>query len=169
MMLRALVLAASLAITAFASGPGHSVYHHIALEEGASGGRGRRHGHVQPGSARRAGGNLGAAAKWSECTAPLPQPIPKLCAEVEVVGTANECYPDVHVGVKFDGDANFIFDQDISLISADVACAPLANLTASSRIGRMCGQHVHLCMDFKRSAQHPTSASVSVYFGSERF
>jgi len=149
MLLRALVLAASLAITALASGPGHSANHHTVLDE--AGGRERRHGHVHPGSTRRADGKLGGALKWSECTAQLPAPFPKLCAEVEVVGTANECSPDVHAGVKFADETEFIFEQDISLISSDVACAPLANLSRTSRIERMCGEDVHLCLNFKRS------------------
>ncbi|KAJ1496086.1 hypothetical protein T484DRAFT_2757399 [Baffinella frigidus] len=156
MLLRALVLAATLAVAALASGQAHGDNHHISHD---SGGRGRRHGHVQAGLARRAGGKLGGTAQWSNCTGPWPPAfrdlhIPPLCAEVDLIGTANECSPNLRLGVKFEGDASLLFEQDISLRGFDVACASLENLTASSNIVGVCGQEVHLCLDFLRQGQN---------------
>jgi hypothetical protein len=138
--------------------------HQAEHSQGLSSGQRGRHGpstHLE----RRAHGSLSDVKQWSNCTAQWPavlKPIglPRVCAEVDSPSAPTDhCSPNRTLGVKFEGHSDYLFKREISLVGSDVTCASVAR---GSPLANLCGEGVHLCVDFVRCVPRQLSATVPV-------
>jgi len=138
--------------------------HQAEHSQGLSSGQRGRHGpstHLE----RRAHGTLSDVKQWSNCTAQWPavlKPIglPRVCAEVDSPSAPTDhCSPNRTLGVKFEGHSDYLFKREISLVGSDVTCASVAR---GSPLANLCGEGVHLCVDFVRCVPRQLSATLPV-------